>query len=64
MTKFDINFNRVLLFFCTFMLIFNVFDNKALDRKIDNLTEQNDSLQAKVDSLTNEVYLMNAYLYD
>jgi len=64
MTKFDINFNRVLLFFCAFMLIFNVFDNKALDRKIDNLTEQNDSLQAKVDSLTNEVYLMNVDIYD
>lgn len=64
MTKFDINFNRVLLFFCAFMLIFNVFDNKVLNRKIDNLTEQNDSLSMKVDSLTNEVYLMNAYLYD
>ena len=64
MTKFDINFNRVLLFFCAFMLIFNVFDNKALDRKIDNLTEQNDSLQAKVDSLRNEVYLMNVDIYD
>lgn len=64
MTKFDINFNRVLLFFCAFMLIFNVFDNKVLNRKIDNLTEQNDSLQAKVDSLTNEVYLMNVDIYD
>lgn len=64
MTKFDINFNRILLFFCAFMLIFNVFDVKTLNSKIDNLTEQNDSLLMKVDSLTNEVYLMNAYLYD
>lgn len=64
MTKFDINFNRVLLLFCAFMLIFNVFDNKVIDCKIDNLTEQNDSLSIKVDSLTNEMYLMNAYLYD
>ena len=64
MKKIYINFNRVLLFFCAFMLIFNVFDNKVLDRKIDNLSEQNDSLSMKVDSLTNEMYLMNTYLYD
>lgn len=64
MTKFDISLSRFLLFFCAFMLIFNVFDSKELNRKIDNLTEQNDSLQAKVDSLTNEVYLMNVDIYD
>lgn len=64
MTKFDFNFNRFLLFFCAFMLIFNVFDNKVLDRKIDNLTEQNDSLSMKIDSLTKEVYLMNVDIYD
>lgn len=44
-----------------FMLAFGIHD---IHKKINYVTKQNIELNAKVDSLTKEVYLMNAYLYD
>lgn len=44
-----------------FLLTFGIHD---IHKKVDYVTKQNTELNARVDSLTKEVYLMNAYIYD
>ena len=58
---------KVLVVFFVMSILLNVvmiFETSYVQEKVNTLIEQNDSLSMKVDSLTKEVYLMNAYLYD
>ena len=58
---------KVLIVFFVISILLNIvmiFETSDIQEKVNTLIEQNDSLSIKIDSLTKEVYLMNAYLYD
>lgn len=44
-----------------FLLVFGIHD---INNKINYVMKQNTELNERVDSLTNEVYLMNVDIYD
>ena len=58
---------KVLIVFFVISILLNVvmiFETSDIQEKVNTLIEQNDSLSIKIDSLTNEVYLMNVDIYD
>ena len=58
---------KVLIVFFVISILLNIvmiFETSDIQEKVNTLIEQNDSLSIKIDSLTNEVYLMNVDIYD
>lgn len=46
------------------LLITTLSETHRTYRKVDTIQNQLDSANVKIDSLQNEVYLLNCYLYD